>query len=142
MDYRNVTERQDLQERVRRKLEADKKEGIPIKRKKNVARKDCPYLDTVSRIMLDFDFEKVCSVTLQNLNVYACLVCGKYFQGNAMIDEAYLLSGRGRNSQAYVHSLQANHHVFINLHNEKIYCLPDDYEVIDSSLADIKVLVS
>jgi U4/U6.U5 tri-snRNP-associated protein 2 len=41
----------------------------------------CPYLDTVNRHMLDFDFEKLCSVSLSNLNVYACLVCGKYFQG-------------------------------------------------------------
>jgi U4/U6.U5 tri-snRNP-associated protein 2 len=32
--------------------------------------------------MLEFDFEKVCSVTLTNLNVYGCLVCGKYFSGN------------------------------------------------------------
>lgn len=41
------------------------------------------YLDTVNRQMLDFDFEKVCSVSLSNLNVYACLVCGKYFQGKS-----------------------------------------------------------
>src|SRR5271167_1074783 len=50
------------------------------------------YLDTVplyvvmanlkvNRSMLEFDFEKVCSVTLTNLNVYGCLVCGKYFSG-------------------------------------------------------------
>ena len=32
--------------------------------------------------MLDFDFEKLCSVSLSHINVYACLVCGKYFQGN------------------------------------------------------------
>ncbi|CAJ0852575.1 8937_t:CDS:2 [Entrophospora sp. SA101] len=32
------------------------------------------YLDTINRHMLDFDFEKVCSVSLSNLNVYACLV--------------------------------------------------------------------
>lgn len=31
--------------------------------------------------MLDFDFEKLCSVSLSRINVYACLVCGKYFQG-------------------------------------------------------------
>ena len=30
---------------------------------------------------LDFDFEKLCCVSLTNLNVYVCLVCGKYFQG-------------------------------------------------------------
>lgn len=29
---------------------------------------------------LDFDFEKCCSVTLSPINVYVCLVCGKYFQ--------------------------------------------------------------
>jgi U4/U6.U5 tri-snRNP-associated protein 2 len=40
------------------------------------------YLDTVNRSMLEFDFEKVCSVTLTNLNVYGCLVCGKYFNGS------------------------------------------------------------
>ncbi|KAH3764810.1 Peptidase C19, ubiquitin carboxyl-terminal hydrolase 2 [Pelomyxa schiedti] len=93
-------------------------------------RTDCPYLDTIDRTVLDFDFEKLCSVTLCNINVYACLVCGKYFQG------------RGQNTQAYEHSLQSDHHVFINLTNQKIYCLPDDYEVIDASLEDIKCLLN
>ncbi|KAJ0575020.1 putative ubiquitinyl hydrolase 1 [Helianthus annuus] len=55
------------------------------------------------RPVLDFDFEKFCSVSLSNLNVYACLVCGKYFQG------------RGHKSHAYTHSLEAGHHVYINL---------------------------
>lgn len=41
----------------------------------------CPYLDTINRNVLDFDFEKLCSVSLSKINVYACLVCGKYFQG-------------------------------------------------------------
>ncbi|ELR24536.1 ubiquitin specific protease 39 and snrnp assembly factor, putative, partial [Acanthamoeba castellanii str. Neff] len=68
----------------------------------------CPYLDTVNRALLDFDFEKVCR--------------------------------RGRGSHAYYHSLQADHHVFINLLNEKVYCLPDGYEVQDPSLDDIKVI--
>ncbi|CAG8618540.1 1175_t:CDS:10, partial [Ambispora leptoticha] len=87
------------------------------------------YLDTINRHMLDFDFEKVCSVSLSNLNVYACLVCGKYFQG------------RGRQSHAYFHSLHEDHHVFINLHTLKVYVLPDGYEVIDSSLDDIKYVL-
>ena len=72
----------------------------------------CPYLDTISRPRLDFDFERVCSVTLSNQNVYGCLVCGRFFQG------------RGKSTQAYTHSVQAGHHVFINLHNTKVYCLP------------------
>ncbi|KAL5664026.1 hypothetical protein ACJX0J_024134, partial [Zea mays] len=76
--------------------------------------------------VLDFDFEKFCSISLSNLNVYACLVCGKYFQG------------RGLKSHAYTHSLEAGHHVFINLQTEKAYCLPDGYEINDPSLEDIR----
>ncbi|GBG91782.1 hypothetical protein CBR_g53671 [Chara braunii] len=89
-------------------------------------RRECPYLDTVNRQVLDFDFEKFCSVSLSNLNVYGCLVCGKYFQG------------RGKHSHAYTHSLEADHHVFINLHTEKVYCVPDGYEINDPSLDDIR----
>ncbi|GAB2298953.1 hypothetical protein Dimus_033029 [Dionaea muscipula] len=89
-------------------------------------RRDCPYLDTVNRQVLDFDFEKFCSVSLSNLNVYACLVCGKYYQG------------RGHKSHAYTHSLEAGHHVYINLRTEKVYCLPDGYEINDPSLDDIR----
>lgn len=104
---------------------AAKAEGV----KKEEKKEDdivCPYLDTIDRKVLDFDFEKVCSVSLSNLNIYACLVCGKYYQG------------RGKQTHAYTHSLEADHHVFINLANEKIYCLPDGYEVRDSSLWDIQ----
>lgn len=92
-----------------------------------VVRRDCPYLGTIKRHLIDFDFEKLCSISLSNLNVYACLVCGKYYQG------------RGKNTHAYFHSLEQGHHVFINLHDQKIYCLPDNYEVDDMSLNDIKV---
>ncbi|KAJ6841909.1 U4/U6.U5 tri-snRNP-associated protein 2-like [Iris pallida] len=99
----------------------------PGKRQRLVeVRRDCPYLDTVNRQVLDFDFEKFCSISLSNLNVYACLVCGKYYQG------------RGRNSHAYTHSLEAGHHVYINLQTEKVYCLPDGYEINDPSLDDIR----
>ena len=86
----------------------------------------CPYLDTINRMILDFDFEKACSVTGHNFNVYACLVCGKYFQG------------RGTHTQAYTHSLQESHHVYMNLSDGRTYCLPDGYEVVDSSLRDIQ----
>ncbi|KAL4367089.1 hypothetical protein GQ457_05G030980 [Hibiscus cannabinus] len=93
-------------------------------------RRDCPYLDTVNRQVLDFDFERFCSVSLSNLNVYACLVCGKYFQG------------RGKKSHAYTHSLEAGHHVYINLRTEKVYCLPDGYEINDPSLDDIRYVLN
>ncbi len=89
----------------------------------------CPYLDTVNRAALDFDFEKVCSVTLQNLNVYACLVCGKFFQG------------RSEGTPALVHSLEQDHHVFLHLDKKTVHCLPDNYEVHDSSLDDIIYLL-
>jgi hypothetical protein len=62
----------------------------------------------INRVILDFDFEKVCSVSLSNINIYGCLVCGKYFQG------------RGRKSYAYAHSIHEDHHVFINLETTKV----------------------
>lgn len=89
-------------------------------------RRKCPYLDTINHQMLDFDFEKVCSISLSDQNVYACLVCGKYFKG------------RGKATHAFTHSVQSAHHVFINLQNDRIYCLPDNYEVVDQCLRPIK----
>ncbi|KAG6851370.1 hypothetical protein H0H93_005768 [Arthromyces matolae] len=88
------------------------------------------YLDTINRAALDFDFEKVCSVSLSNVNIYGCLVCGKYFQG------------RGRKSYAYAHSIHEDHHVFINLETTKVYVLPDGYLVSDPSLEDISYMLS
>ncbi|GAA5871373.1 hypothetical protein JCM8547_002649 [Rhodosporidiobolus lusitaniae] len=84
------------------------------------------YLDTISRPSLDFDFERLCSVTLTHNHIYCCLVCGRYF------------SGRSPSTPAYAHSIGDDHHVFINLSTQKVYVLPDGYEVDDPSLADIK----
>jgi len=66
------------------------------------------YLDTVNRAVLDFDFEKVCSVSLSNINIYGCLVCGKYFQG------------RSRLTPAFAHSIHDDHHVFMNLESSQV----------------------
>ncbi|KIO31941.1 hypothetical protein M407DRAFT_4824 [Tulasnella calospora MUT 4182] len=96
----------------------------------DVDRRSDLYLDTVNRMTLDFDFEKLCSVSLSNINVYGCLVCGKYFQG------------RGKSSYAYAHSIHEDHHVFINLETQKVYVLPDGYEVHDPSLDDISAVLS
>jgi U4/U6.U5 tri-snRNP-associated protein 2 len=87
------------------------------------------YLDTINRSVLDFDFEKLCSITLSNINVYACLVCGKYFQG------------RGPKSHAYFHALELDHHVYINMETKKVYVLPEGYEVHNKSLDDIRYVV-
>lgn len=42
------------------------------------------FLFSVFRSVLDFDFEKLCSISLSHINVYACLICGKYFQGKSL----------------------------------------------------------
>ncbi|KAI6227254.1 hypothetical protein M3Y99_01273200 [Aphelenchoides fujianensis] len=95
------------------------------KAQKEKATRQCPYLDTIDRSVLDFDFEKLCSVSLLHTNVYACMVCGKYFQG------------RGTNTHAYTHSLDTDHRIFLNLVTLKFYCLPDNYEISDPSLEDV-----
>uniref|UniRef100_A0A8C5EKX9 ubiquitinyl hydrolase 1 n=1 Tax=Gouania willdenowi TaxID=441366 RepID=A0A8C5EKX9_GOUWI len=90
----------------------------------------CPYLDTINRSVLDFDFEKLCSISLSHINVYACLICGKYFQG------------RGLKSHAYTHSVQFTHHVFLNLHTLKNYFLEEEnYKGIRRPPGDIMFLL-
>ncbi|KAM0789092.1 hypothetical protein ACM66B_003150 [Microbotryomycetes sp. NB124-2] len=95
----------------------------------DVGRPQDMYLDTINRGALDFDFERLCSVTLSHNHIYACLTDGKYFQG------------RGKSSPAYAHSIAEDHHVYINLETQKVYVLPDGYEVNDPSLDDIKYLL-
>ena len=64
-------------------------EAFAASRRERGKTRPCPYLGTVDRMMLDFDFEKVCTVTLQNANVYACLVCGKVRWGQALSSMLY-----------------------------------------------------
>lgn len=87
----------------------------------------CPYLDTVNRTCLDFDFEPTCSQTLTaGPNIYACLVCGLFFRG------------RGKQTPAYLHSVNEGHAVFLHLTNGTFHCLPENYEIRDPSLNDIR----
>lgn len=87
----------------------------------------CPYLDTIQRSLLDFDQEPACSVTLQTgPHIYGCLVCGKFFRG------------RGPQTPAYTHSVEESHFVFVHCDKGTFHCLPDDYEIKDSSLHDIR----
>lgn len=108
--------------------------------------KMCPYLDTINRNVLDFDFEKLCCISLTHLNVYACLVCGKYYQVTSTdginMYKSIDLQGRGTNTHAHTHSVDNDHHVFLNLETHRFYCLPDNYEIIDSSLEDIIYLLN
>lgn len=113
-----------IKEKIKRKIKLEDEEDDEnyVPQQKMIV-KQCPYLDTINRHVLDFDFEKLCSISLSRINVYACLVCGKYFQG------------RGSNTHAYTHSVAEYHHVFLNLSSLRFYCLPDNYEiVIDTSL--------
>jgi U4/U6.U5 tri-snRNP-associated protein 2 len=108
--------------------------------------RECPYLDTVDRARLDFDAPHVCSVSMSNTQVYACLVCGGFFRG------------KGPRTEAHSHSLDEAHHVFMRLSDGRVWCLPgewtrlvcvcarvltgrvfaDGYEVLDASLSDIQ----
>lgn len=88
---------------------------------------NCPYLDTINRPALDFDFEPTCSQTLTTgPNIYACLVCGKFFRG------------RGKATPAYLHSVNEGHAVFLHLTHGTFHCLPENYQVKDPSLDDIR----
>ena len=75
-------------ERLIAQLEKEDESGENEEEVKNQTEKTelrkCPYLDTINRATLDFDFEKLCSVSLSHMNVYCCLVCSKYFQGKAI----------------------------------------------------------
>lgn len=69
-------------------------------------------------------------MSLSPINVYVCLVCGKYFQG------------RGLATHAYTHSLETAHQMFMKLDSGKVYCLPENYEVVDRSLDDIRAVLN
>jgi hypothetical protein len=49
---------------------------------------------------------------------------------NMMIQFSFIGTGRGNNTYAYTHSVGESHHVFLNLHTLRFYCLPDNYEII------------
>mmetsp|Transcript_113431 Transcript_113431/g.366970 ORF Transcript_113431/g.366970 Transcript_113431/m.366970 type:complete len:514 (-) Transcript_113431:58-1599(-) len=116
--------------RARAEEEEEEAERLAKKNKRGSAevpqRLDCPYLGTINRHVLDFDFEKLCSVSLSGENVYVDLVDGKFFQG------------RGKETNAYRHALEKSHYVWMNVVDGKVFCIPDGYEVVDKSLEDIK----
>ncbi|CAB4054909.1 USP39 [Lepeophtheirus salmonis] len=93
-DEDNSSPQDALSTRIKEEDEVDTKRIKNIENGVKPSR-ECPYLDTIDRHVLDFDFEKLCSVSLSRINVYACLV---------------------KRSE------------YSRLHN---------YEIIDSSLADI-----
>uniref|UniRef100_A0A8C2PPN1 ubiquitinyl hydrolase 1 n=1 Tax=Cyprinus carpio TaxID=7962 RepID=A0A8C2PPN1_CYPCA len=98
---------EDEEEEVRVKV--GRSHGVEDRRSRH-----CPYLDTINSV---FGYNTISKVSVSDNLIY--------------------LIGRGQKSHAYIHSVQFAHHVFLNLHTLKFYCLPDNYEIIDSSLEDI-----
>ncbi|KAG7925305.1 hypothetical protein KL925_004320 [Ogataea polymorpha] len=104
-------------------LEAD------TERKKISTRDKSLYLDTINRKVLDFDYEKVCCVSLSSTNIYGCLVCNKYFRGRSM------------DSECFLHSINDDHHVFVNFDTLSFHILPENYQLDEqtaSFLNDIR----
>ncbi|KAH9249365.1 hypothetical protein BASA81_012896 [Batrachochytrium salamandrivorans] len=85
------------------------------------------HLGQIQRANLDFDFERICSVTLSPQRVYCCLVCGKFLQG------------KHTNSPLFSHALQYGHFVCINLATGEVFSLPEDILVAsENSLEDVR----
>ena len=92
------------------------------------------YIRFINKKKLDFDSQKVCSVTLSPLNVYCCLTCGKYF------------SGRAARTPAFLHSVNFNHPLFVNVSTLGFYLLPQNIKIDSGScksklLADIRFAI-
>ncbi|AMD22345.1 HGR006Cp [Eremothecium sinecaudum] len=96
---------------------------VKIKRSNLLLNFDTNLLETIDKRRLDFESEKICSVTLSKINIYCCLVCGKY------------LNGRNQGSPAFDHSVNIGHRVFMNTRTLRTYILPDN-RAIDSIYLD------
>ncbi|GMM38375.1 mRNA splicing protein [Saccharomycopsis crataegensis] len=115
--------------------EENNKNRLPATKKTTSLPSEVIHFDSINKKLLDFDFEKVCSISLAIINVYCCLTCGRFFQG------------KSKNSFAYKHSVDnATHKLFINLQNGKVFCLPENFEVDpqrkNDLLNDIRNLIS
>lgn len=108
---------------VKRKLDSDedlsdKGEVITGKKIKKLSEDHVKrYIESINIKKLDFDQEKVCSITLSRSNVYCCLVCGRYLQG------------RNQTSVAFKHAVEEDHHLFLSFNTLKAYVLPENYEL-------------
>mgnify|MGYP003365504717 CR=1 FL=1 len=80
-------------------------------------------IQTINNKKLDFDSERICSITLSKLNIYGCLTCGKFFKGFS------------ERSPTFLHSINENHRLFISLNNiqNNVVILPDEIEINDAT---------
>jgi len=119
------TESEDFEEK---KHQLIRKQQIEQRRFNNEV-----YLETINRKVLDFDSEKICSISLSDSNVYGCLQCNGYFHG------------RSKGSECFAHSINEDHHVFISFNTFKFYILPENYELdseTSEKLQDIRRLAN
>lgn len=89
------------------------------------------YLDTINRKVLNFDLPIQCCSTLATSNILICLVCNKYLQGGSI------------NSPAYIHSVDNDHHIFLNTEKCTFNILPEQLllsQERSNELNDIKLL--
>lgn len=100
-----------------------------------------PMHDQVDRRVLDFDFEPVCAVSLATTNIYACLACGKFFQGTNPYRITPSSLGRSQSTPAYMHALNTEHQLYMNLASGRAYQLPEGQEVDEAGLDDIRYAI-
>lgn len=64
-------------------------------------------------------------------------ILSRFWQSRCALNRPIL--GRGPSTHAFTHSVSEDHHIFINMQTLKCFSLPENYEIIDSSLSDIQV---
>ncbi|CAB4254385.1 similar to Saccharomyces cerevisiae YFR005C SAD1 Conserved zinc-finger domain protein involved in pre-mRNA splicing, required for assembly of U4 snRNA into the U4/U6 particle [Maudiozyma barnettii] len=74
-------------------------------------------MKTINRKKLDFDSEKICSVTLSKLDIYGCLICGKYYRGCK------------ERTPAFLHSVSDDHRLFVSFQTSRVVVLPDEIDI-------------
>ncbi|SCU98113.1 LAMI_0F13080g1_1 [Lachancea mirantina] len=111
---------------IKRSLEDDSQGKTDLVDHRTYKRQRRRYLDTINLRNLDFDVEKTCSITLSPLNVYCCLVCGRYLQG------------RSSNTVAFRHSIEEGHHIFVSMATRAFYALPENHEIAQESAHVLK----
>lgn len=109
---------------------SDEESHKPPKKRRTVEEdEERSILKTIDLKKLDFDQEKICSVTLSSSNVYCCLVCGRYLQG------------RGQSSVAFRHAVETNDQVFLSFSTLKVYILPENCEITVAKCDLLKQIV-
>ncbi|KAL7293251.1 hypothetical protein TKK_0013031 [Trichogramma kaykai] len=108
------------------------------------------------RYSLGYDTDHICSTTQQQQNINPGIHWEKEVikRSHENYDVRQLiinwpnqmlqmeLDSKRTNTHTYTNNIAGSHHVFLNLHALNFYCLPDNYEIIDSSLDDIKFVLN